>query len=131
MKTTEVIDFMRKGAPGALILMRPGDLKGFAEEVRRECAKELPEARPVLSKTRLRRERAEIVQAVKAMWPDVKVHKLAEALCVTRQCIYKWLITQTPGAADGSSCAGEPEAALPDIFANETLAEAAKRLTGK
>ncbi|MBD5391271.1 hypothetical protein HDR66_00515 [bacterium] len=87
MNTSDLINFMAKGAPGAVIVMSAADLKGFAEEVAREGVKEKPRRRiRGLSATS---EQAEIVQAIMEVWPETKTSVLAKALGVSKMWIYK------------------------------------------
>ncbi len=118
MKTTDVINFMAKGAPGAMIVMSASDLKGFADEVVKSAAKEQP-ARRVrgLSATS---EQAEIVQAIMEVWPETKITVLAKALGVSKMWIYKLIRVNLADMASVANAADDE---------NETLSDVAKMLT--
>ena len=114
MNKTDLINFMAKGAPGAVIVMSAADLKGFAEEIAKDGGKEQPRRKVRgLSATS---EQAEIVQAILEVWPDTKVSVLAKALGVSKMWIYKLLRVNLADPIDTADTD------------NETLAEAAKIL---
>lgn len=117
MNTKDVINFMAKGAPGAVIVMSAADLKGFAEEVARADTRERPRCRVRgLSATS---EQAEIVQAIMEVWPDTKTTVLARALGVSKMWIYKLLRVNLSDMTEAPESDGE------------TLAEAAKMLNNQ
>ena len=88
MEAKDLLAFMAKGAPGALIIMSPNDLKGFADEVRKE---KKPRPAPVLRGLNSGSAKAEILQAIVEVWPGTRAAALARALGVTRQAICKLL----------------------------------------
>ncbi len=112
MELSDVINFMHKGAPGALVLMRPADLRGFAEAIKREAVRgALPPGTPIKPK---RRDRASIIKALFALFPFTNAAQLAAAIGVSRQAVYKWVDTPTPededegeGEADGDGATAD------------------------
>lgn len=114
MNTKDVINFMAKGAPGAVIVMSAADLKGFAEEVAKGENRDRPRGKlRGLSSTS---EQAEIVQAIMEVWPETKTTALARTLGVSKMWIYKLLRVNFSDTTEVSETD------------SETLAEAAKML---
>lgn len=114
MNKTDLINFMAKGAPGAVIVMSAADLKGFAEEIAKDGVKEQPRRKVRgLSATS---EQAEIIQAIMEVWPNTKTAVLAKALGISKMWVYKLIkvnLTDTNTATEDD---------------NETLVEAANML---
>lgn len=96
MQKTEIIKALTKGAPGATIIMSPRDLEGFAKAVIEDyklrtgdvVAKADESKRP---RRPPRRDQAEIIQAIKDVWPNTSCSRLADALGVSKMWIYKLL----------------------------------------
>ena len=96
MQKTEVIKALAKGAPGATIVMSPADLDGFAKAViddykMRTGDVGIKTEEPKRPRRPPRREQAEIIQAIKEVWPNANCVRLAEALGVSKMWIYKLL----------------------------------------
>lgn len=89
MQKTEIIKSLAKGSPGATIIMSPRDLDGFARAVIEDYKLKTGETkRRGLSKTS---EQAEIIQALREVWPNTNCTQLARALGVSKMWIYKLL----------------------------------------
>lgn len=116
METRDVINFMAKGASGALIVMSPADLKGFADEViKAEKIASAGKPRRRLRGLTAASEQGEIVQAILQVWPDTKTSVLAKALGVSKMWIYKLLKVDLSEVVD-------------DEIDGETISEASKIL---
>lgn len=96
MQKTEIIKALTKGAPGATIIMSPRDLEGFAKAVIDDYKMRTGDVvakpdEPKRPRRPPRRDQAEIIQAIKDVWPNTSCTRLAEALGVSKMWIYKLL----------------------------------------
>lgn len=95
MKARQLVNLMAKGIPGGMLLMSMKDIESFAETVRAEARGERRDDSLVYCDAQpgapLRLTSRTILRALAEAYPDLSQSRLADALGVTRQYIWRAL----------------------------------------
>ncbi|MBP3638678.1 MAG: HTH domain-containing protein [Muribaculaceae bacterium] len=95
MKARQLVNLMAKGIPGGMLLMSMKDIESFAETVRAEARGERRDDSLVYCDAQpgapLRLTSRTILRALAEAYPDLNQSRLADALGVTRQYIWRAL----------------------------------------
>lgn len=97
--TRDIVGFMAKSAPGAVIVMSATDLQNFAREISAQTVVAQPARPRKLRGLTAQSEQGEIIQAIMEVWPETTVSALANTLGVSRKWIMKCLVADVQAEA--------------------------------
>lgn len=112
MTTQDVIGILAAGAPDAIIILRPKDLEGLIGKTLEVCDADTIDAyvrRSPLPQRKRRLSKGEIFNSIRHYWPKASVAKLADALGVTRQAVYKAMTQSEHQVEDRSTGTEQPQ----------------------